>query len=222
MSMLIIENGQVKQSITSPLHDEVNHIGLALAPPESYLNSLGNTDNFMTKVEAGGTATETVATHEMLLEITEPATGYAAYLTKDTYTLSARPIAISFKLSTVSLELGSQNYRTAYIGFKTDFSTRQSAEEAAFYFYAGSEYRTCTTKGSRTDTTISKWNAGDVFTIIATSSVIIFYVNGVKVAEHSTNVPSGALYIGASVRLEVASGDKKSMIGISMIGIRRY
>ncbi|MDD5616324.1 MAG: hypothetical protein PHH85_09000 [Candidatus Methanoperedens sp.] len=225
MSMLIIENGLIKQSITSPLHDASNHTANALFIGEEYSNHLGVVDNFTQAVVAGaGSQTPDATNHKILLStgISAGVTS-AIFSTKKQYTFGSKPIVANFIINDSTIGVGS-GFSTQ-IGFSNNFAGSmqtagarkvmffRSISDAGFWFaYTGID-----TQGQTTALSVSN---GDFVTIIATSTQVLFYVNGALMAIHTTYIPTVAMNIGVSVYADSSTTERT--VSVDLMSIKKY
>lgn len=192
-------------------------------PPclEDYSNHSGAVDNFVeVNTAANGTAVEDVANHEMDLSSGITNAGYANFITKKTYTLDTKPLIYNCLIQNYAAGAGAQ--RRIRLGLSTLFTIATEPDAAKFGHVDGTWYASTAVGDSWTNTGISTLSTGDLVTIVATSAKVLFFVNGAEVAEHSTNIPTAALYVGASAAGMVDGVTTATAVSIDMMSIKKY
>ena len=215
-----IEDAQItdKQilSFMEEIEDSIFSIGL-----EEYSNHLGATDNFTeTNTSGNGTASADTTNHEMDLSSGITIVGHGDFITKKTFTIGSKPLV--FNAIIQNYVAGAAGHRRIRLGFSTVFGVATPSNVAMFYHYDGTWYAATASSDSWTNTVISALAGGDIVTIVATSSIVVFYVNGVVVATHTTNIPSAALYAGATALADASGVTTATSISIDMMGVKVY
>lgn len=112
------------------------------------------------------------------------------------------------------------SYTKHFVGFADNLSS--PSQIAAFQKTDADAWYATTRDGiSTTDTTGLSISDGDILNIILTSSSAKFFVNGTLVATHTTNLPTGALKFGSSVRAIQAPTTAASH-SVDFMSIKRY
>jgi hypothetical protein len=199
---------------------EYQHSGMF--PQEDYSNHLGATDNFTSTGTAGnGTATPDAANHKMVLSTGVTVTGSAWFEVAPTYTLGSKPIVANYIVQ--SLVNGAAGERRSSIGFHDNFGAPLETDGLLFYQDTGNNWVVRTTdSGSSTSQAITALANGDHLTIVATSSDVRFYVNGVLLFTSTTNIPTAALQFGAGTLTTVAAATTARTIGIDLMSIKTF
>ena len=189
---------------------------------EEYSNHLGATDNFtQTGTSGNGTATSDATNHEMDLATGITSVGHGRFHSKRQYTPSSKLIVVNFLIQNVTV--GAGGVRRSFVGLKADFSAPTNTNGIIFYCDETDVWKAYNVSGGTfTSTDITSLANGDVVTIMATSSKIIYMVNGAVVATHTTNIPSVGLYLGASVNSTTIAATTSRAISIDMMGIKAY
>lgn len=184
---------------------------------EEYSNHLGATDNFtQTGVSGNGTATSDATNHEM--DLSAGVTGIAYFDSKKSWTPSTKPIVVNIIPTSISVGTGGSSdlARRILLGLSSDFpSGAMTNKHLAIFIYLGGEFtengwiaRTQSGGAAYTETGLGAAgyiSNGNLLTIVATSSKVMFYVNGGLVATHNTNLPSSSMNTGACVYSNVAT-----------------
>ena len=215
-----IEDAQItdKQilSFMEEIEDSIFSIGL-----EEYSNHLGATDNFTeTNTSGNGAASADTTNHEMDLSSGITIVGHGDFITKKTFTIGSKPLV--FNAIIQNYVAGAAGHRRIRLGFSAVFDVTTPSNVAMFYHYDGTWYAATASSDSWTNTVISALAGDDIVTIVATSSIVVFYVNGVVVATHTTNIPSAVLYSGAGAIVDAAGATTATSISIDMMGIKAY
>ena len=188
---------------------------------EEYSNHLGAVDNFtQTAVGGAGTATPDAANHEMDLVGPSGNVGSAIMRTKSQYTLGSAPLVGSFLVQNIGVSDGAG--RNIEIGFSNGFATGGAAQMALVYYDGTSWYRQNANGLPGEAYVIPDISSGDIITIVATSSILQFFVNGVSVGTTSSNIPTGAMNCGVAVDRRVGAGATNLTASVDMMSLRRY
>lgn len=196
---------------------------LALLPAclEEYINHLGAVDNFTeTAVGGAGTATPDAANHEMDLVGPSGNVGSAIMRTKSQYTFGSQILVGSFLIQNIGVSDGAG--RNFEIGFSNGFATGGAAQAALVYYDGTNWYRKNANGLPGENAIISDISSGDTITIVATSSILRFFVNGVSIATTATNIPTGAMNCGVAVDRRVGAGATNLTASVDMMSLRRY
>jgi hypothetical protein len=196
----------------------LNHYPMA----ERYSNHLGAVDNFTEVATNGnGTATEDAANHEIDLEGGITVQGYGLFQTKKTWTLSAKPIIVNFIVNNIVAGVGSNK---SYAGLRSNFTNSSNVvagcgfmvdTDGDVFFYCAS--------GSVWNNNSITVNNGDLLTLVATSSSIRFYKNGVFQAERvAPYIPGSALHAGAGSLTYAIGSTTSGGISLDLLEITRY
>ena len=216
-----IEDAQItdKQilSIIEEIEDYTFSIGL-----EEYSNHLGATDNFTeTETDGNGTATADTTNHEMDLVSGVTLVGLAAFKSKDSWTPTAKPMIFNGIIENIVTGAGGRRYLKA--GFDGDWAALSTAPKAVFIYDSTDGWETETKDSSRTSKTISALSNGDLLTIVLTTTYAKFYVNGVLVQTHITNLPPDPMEIGMSCGSFVGEAATTSIsLSADLIGVKVY
>lgn len=196
---------------------------LALLPAclEEYINHLGAVDNFTeTAVGGAGTATPDAANHEMDLVGPSGNVGSAIMRTKSQYTFGSQILVGSFLVQNIGVSDGAG--RNFEIGFSDGFATGGAAQMALVYYDGTNWYRKNANGLPGEAYIISDISSGDTITIVATSSILRFFVNGVSVGTTTSNIPTGAMNCGVAVDRRVGAGATNLTASVDMMSLRRY
>jgi len=189
---------------------------------EEYSNHLGAVDNFTeVQVAGNGVATPDVANHEMDLSTGVGAVGYAAFNSKKLWTFGVVPIVSSFLIQ--NLVSGAGPSRASKVGFDADF-TDMALQDGAHFRQANSGAWNVETHlaGAQTTTGIDPLANGDLVSIVATSSAVMFYKNRVLLVTHDTNIPTVPVMIGAAVADTFGGVNPARTLSVDMMSIIRY
>jgi len=213
-----IEDAQITNKQIISFMEEIV-FGISL---EEYSNHFGNTDNFMeTNVSGtGATATEDATNHEMDLVSGTGSGGYANYISKDSWILGTKPIVVNMMFDNLVPGASSSDL---LMGLKNIFSSPSTNKSCVFCYDAGTAvWKAVTGHASNIEsTTITSPSPGDVLTIVATSSKVLYFVNGVVVATHTLYIPVTTQYFGAVVVNAIGSPSSLS-VSIDYINFKRY
>ncbi len=200
-------------------HDDDYHEGSGLSPEELYINHLGAVDNFTeTEITAPGTATPDAAIHSMVLDTTNGVgLAVAKFKTKlALWTLSTKPLILTVKV------LGLQNGDSGAQGKEIGFQIVGSGQGMQFTQQLDLSWTVDTgNAGGSVSTAISNIANNDILEIIATSSKIIYYVNGTIVATHTTYIPTAALLVMTHVYKGNAGMVAANQMSIDYMAVRR-
>lgn len=217
-----IEDAQItdKQiiSFVEEIHPIISNLVGSL---EEYNNHLGATDNFtQTGTSGNGSATVDTTNHEMDLATGIGNVGHGRFHSKSQYIPGSKPIIVNFLIQ--NLATGAAGIRRCFIGLKADFSAPTNTNGIIIYYDTDTWYAYNVSGGTSTSTVISALASGDLITIVATSSKIVFLVNGIIVATHTTNIPAVGLYFGASVNSTTFVPTTSFDVSIDMMSLKRY
>ncbi len=230
--MYLMVGGVAVSVLTAAVKDVANGIAgldanvllpLALLPAclEEYINHLGAVDNFTeTAVGGAGTATPDAANHEMDLVGPSGNVGSAIMRTKSQYTFGSQILVGSFLVQNIGVSDGAG--RNFEIGFSDGFATGGAAQTALVYYDGTNWYRKNANGLPGENAIISDISSGDTITIVATSSILRFFVNGISVATTATNIPTGAMNCGVAVDRRVGAGATNLTASVDMMSLRRY
>lgn len=194
---------------------------------ERYDNHLGTEDNFLeTAVVGTGSTTESASAHRREISSGTTDTSSATYRSKTQYTIGAYHTVFNCKLSGISS--GTTNSKTAYIGLFNAVGTPASA--IAFFWDTDNAWycRTASqTLGGTTDTAITAVVTDDHLTIVVSVLNGVarakFFVNGVMVASHTTNIETVfSMNLGAFTRCGTGGAVQAKTILISQFGFEKY
>lgn len=187
-------------------------------PQEEYSNHLGAVDNFTQSATAGnGTAATDAANHEMDLSSGNTIVGYGNFITKKTFTVDSEPLIYNCLIQ--NYVAGAAGQRRIRLGFSTVFDLNTPSDVAMIYHVDGTWYAATAVGASWTNTGIAALSSGDFVTIVVTSSECRFYVNGVVVANHTTNLPTAALYAGGLAITDVAGATTATSVSIDLFSV---
>lgn len=189
---------------------------------EAYENHMGAVDNFTETVTDGnGTATEDAANHEMDLSSGITVTGAAIFRMKKDWVFATKPTVCNFILQ--NFVPGTSGKFEAFAGFKQNFATDLYEEHAVFHWDYTGIFRASTADGVSEQTTgIGVVSAGDVLSIIATSAKVMYFVNAVLVATHTTYVPTSTQKVGGSIVAYAAGAGAARLASIDYMSVKRY
>jgi hypothetical protein len=224
-------DGNEFDGVTNPITDSgtATYIGKSFgvftAMPENeiyegYTNHMDRQDNFFTNsTTALGSDTYDLTTPKWTISSGAGA-GDARLSTKKTYTLSNKPIIVNIIIQDITTGTGSQ--RETHLGLNADF-TIFSANKAAFCQMNDNSWHARTMNGTTaTDTALTSPVAGDLLTIVATSSQVDYYVNGVWLVSHTTNIPETAMYVGAGVIGSAGTVTVARSIALNYLDLKVY
>lgn len=193
---------------------------------QRYDNHQGNIDNFIITAAVGsGSATEDAGAHRMNLLSGLTANNYGAYYSTSQYVIGAYHTVFNCVLSAIAV--GTLNTEKAYIGF---FNTLSAPANAIAFFWDVDEQWYCRTasqtSGATTDTLIADVVSNDHLSIIAFVRdglpQVKFYVNGVLVATHTTNIETVfAMNFGVFARCVVNAIANKD-VKIDYVSFEKY
>lgn len=187
---------------------------------EIYQNHLGVIDNFLQSVTvAGGTVTANAANHR--IDLAGTTFGDSAYIeTKDSYTLGAKPIIISFILQNIAI--GGSSYGFMGLHNSTDLNIPNDGACAQLLYstpLGGSAlFPRCTNGGSLTSGTAFRVYNGDVITIVATSAKALYFQNGTLKDTLTSNLPTASL----TSRFIATRGTVNINCGVDMFTLDKY
>ncbi len=193
------KGGVISESTAVPL--PVNLENLFHVVRSRYYSHTGAVDNYtQTGTAGGGTATETAATHRMVLSTALNAISNARYYTKQNFDPIMRTV-ISAHLFQTTADITAVDY--VYFGLKTDFTVQTTAGEDIIMFRGNNNTWNAITQdigGGTTNIALASVPITDaIFTIVLTASKISFYIDGAFVGTSVTNIPTGSMYIGCGV-----------------------
>jgi hypothetical protein len=225
MSLLIIENGLLRY-LELGEYIKFNEFNPEIFCIEKYSNHLGNVDNFLTTSVLGdATATEDAGAHRMMLLSGVSASARSAYSSASQFSVGAQHTIFNCVLSSISAGTGAN--KTAYIGF---FNSLVTPGNVIAFFQDTDDTWHCKTisqtSGGTTDTPISALATYDHLTVVISklNSFVraVFYVNGLVVAKHTTNIETiFTMNLGAFTRSSTNAGTSRT-INISYIGFEKY
>jgi len=188
---------------------------------EEYSNHNGNVDNYMEVGTSGNaTATENAADHSMDLVTGLVLVGTARFNSKLAVALSAKPWIVNGKIT--NMVSGAGGTRDSYIGLSDDWTDTVQENSSTFRQNLDNNWTCVTSKAaSYTNSAIAAVTAGDIMTIVATSSKVRFFVNGTLVATHTTDIPIATLKLGANVLTRGAAATVSREMGVDLIAQRR-
>lgn len=189
---------------------------------EEYSNHLGAVDNFTQTITGGnGTANTDAANHEMDLSTGLNIVGYGGFQTKSTYALATMPLVSNFVVQNLQASVGG-NYRTMW-GLKSDFTLSTIANCAVFDSPAtgASDYVKSQNGGAIESTAITPVANGDLLTIVATTTSIMFFVNGVLVGTHTAEIPAANLRVGAVIHATSGGISTAGLASVDMMSMKR-
>jgi hypothetical protein len=189
---------------------------------EEYNNHLGATDNFTQTATAGnGVAAADAANHEMDLSSGAGAVGYATFNTKRTYTPSAEPLVANLLIQ--NIVNGAGGNRLTFLGLVGDWANVSVGHYAVISQEGDDSWAARSWDTANLESTaITALSNGDFVTIVVTTSVVYFFVNGALVATHSTYVPSGAMSLGGLTSCTPLAATGARQISIDMMGVKRW
>jgi len=207
-----------------------NDLNLLLVS-EEYANHLGSTDNFIQiGISGNGAVSSNTTTHEMFLFTGIANNGHAAFYTKNGYPLTANPIVINVIYKSWQAGNSGVDRYGVKIGLYDHFTSEEFAydSQGAYFEFQGigafANWDTITTPaaGQRMNS-IDDLIAGDLLTIIATSSKVQFYKNGILLTTHTDYLPiTSSMNIGVIVQTDGAGDIGQSMnTGVDFIGLKR-
>lgn len=189
---------------------------------ERYSNHLGAVDNFTEVVTNGNGATAEDATnHEVDLEGGITVVGYGLFQTKKTWTLSAKPIVVNFIVNNLVEGTGSNK---SYAGLRANFTDSSNVVAGCGFLIDtnGDHFSYCASGTTWNYNSITVAN-GDLLTLVATSSSVRFYKNGVFQAERvAPYIPAGTLHAGAGSLSYAPGCTVTNSISLDLIEIIRY
>lgn len=125
--------------------------------------------------------------------------GYAYYTTKKTWTASTSVLVCNLLVQNLVDNTSGDAY--TYLGFKNSFSAYDTGSSAMFFMDdLGDWYTYSDNLGDAESNLISNIVAGDLLTIVLTSSEIKFNKNGTLLHTHTIRIPTSSLYVGAGIR----------------------
>lgn len=189
---------------------------------EEYTNHEG-TNDFFTELPVGGngTAVHNAADHGMDLSGGATVQGHGGYMSKKTFTMGARPAVCSFVIQ--DIVDGTASKFESFYGLKTDFTSDLYLNQAAFVHNYLGQWRAISADGANDEeTSISPVSAGDVLTVVATSSSVRYYVNGALVATHGTYIPAAAMHLGGSIVAYAAGAGVARTTMVDFMSIKQY
>ncbi len=223
MSLMVIRNGNIVKSAAMP-SDQYGYVRSELLPPygEEYLNHLGNVDNFtQTAVTGNGTATSDATNHRMNLVSGTGVGGHARFETKKGWILSSKPIITNFIVQNIVDGVG--GYKYTPIGLGESFAPIDNfSYMIVFMQYDDNAWYTHTRNVTVTSTSIAPIANNDLLTIVATSTKASFFVNGILVSEHTTNIPTGRSLKMAGSPQGTAATTTSREIAIDMMSIKVF
>ena len=149
------------------------------------------------------------------------AVGLASFKSKDSWTPTVKAMIFNGKIENIVTGAGGHRYLKA--GFDSDWGAGSLTDKAVFIYDSTDGWETETQNGSRTTNSISALSNGDILTIVLTTSYAKFYVNGVLVQTHTTNLPPGALEIGMVVGSYLGGAATTSIsLSADMVGVKVY
>jgi hypothetical protein len=196
----------------------------ALLPPcmEEYSNHLGAVDNFTQIGTTGnGEASTDAVNHKMDLSCGLTVVGHGRFESKELWTLGLKPIVANFIIGAVVD--GVAGSRRSRFGLKADFSDYSDVNAVEFYHNNSDNWvaRTFGTSFGNSQS-ISDIVAGDLCTIVATSSSCEFFVNGVLVHTSTTYIPTSALHVGGQAISSTTAATTARELGIDMMSLKRF
>ena len=125
--------------------------------------------------------------------------GYGIFRTKKSWTLGTEPIVVNMIMQNFT-DSGGVASTSGYLGLKNDLTSATANRVAAFYRSNTGAWsvRTKTLAGAGEADLVTVAN-GDLLTIVATSSSVEYYINGVHQVTHTADIPTTALYCGGAV-----------------------
>jgi hypothetical protein len=189
---------------------------------EAYENHLGAVDNFTQVVTDGnGTATPDAANHEMDLSSGAAVTGAAIFRAKPSWTLGTKPMTANFIIQ--NIVAGSSSKYESFFGYKNNHASDTYRNHAVFHHdYTGIWRVSTADAGAEQTTGIGAVSNGDVLSIIATSSKVLYFVNGVLVGEHTANIPTATLKFGACIVAYAAGAAVARTVSIDYMSMKKY
>lgn len=189
---------------------------------ERYSNHLGAVDNFTEVNTLGnGTTTEDAANHEVDLTGGITIVGHGLFQTKETWTLSAKPIIVNFIVNNIVEGTGSNK---AYAGLRANFTNSSNVTAGCGFLVdtSGDTFSYCASGGVWNNNAIVVAN-GDLLTLVATNSSVRFYKNGVFQAERvAPYIPAGALHAGAGSLTYGVGSTVTGSISLDLLEVTRY
>ncbi len=205
MSLVVISDGIIAYSLGLAQHGDGYHYPQARTLGEFFNNHEGTTENFLATATSGNaTAAADAANHEMDLSSGITLAGVGSYGSKKTWALSSSMMVFNGIISAFNIAAVSTGVMRA--GFKTNFTADTNANQAVFRMNSDGTWVCITSNATlSTQTAITTPTAGDVLSVILTSSYARFYVNGAAVATHTTRLPVNVVGIG--VHVTAGAGD---------------
>jgi hypothetical protein len=197
---------------------DINSMNLSL---EEYSNHLGTTDNFTsTGTHGNGTANTNAATHEMDLSSGDTILGYGYYSIDKGNVLSSTQIFANYIID--NIVNGGGGYRYSYIGLSESWVNFLSSDYAAFYQKYDGSWRVEVYNGAIVSwKNITSITNGSLLTIMATSSMIHFFVNKTLVATFNKNLPTHSLYAGTIVMTDTTPATTARELSVDMISFKK-
>lgn len=205
------------------IHNDFMHDKQLRHTVEKYSNHLGAVDNFTQTPVSTGTATTDAANHKMDLVSGNAVGSYAAFMTKTTRVLSTKPLVLNFLVT--GLVNGTGANKITNIGLNADFSLIPGGAGYILFTQYPDDVWSIAVKGPLGTSlylSLSIQN-GDMLTIVATTTELFFLVNGVIVLDltNAAQIPTNAMYVGASVLCMSAAGTSR-LASIDMMSLDAY
>jgi len=244
MTLQVIRSGVVVQSVALAQHTATMHVGSAARAAadgvasldgsgylpilqmrpciEDYSNHLGAADNFIEIVTTGaGSVTPDATNHEFDIDSTTSAVSTAVVQSKKLWTLGAKPIVANFIVA--NHVTGSGGNKFSYFGFRNDFTAADIEKFAGFQVTGiGQLWGFTKETGDYQYSNCGSITGVELLTVIATSSKVYLFADGVLKATHTTHIPTSALHVGAAARADSNTITVARSFSLCMIGMRRY
>lgn len=189
---------------------------------EEYSNHLGVIDDFITANVAGnGVVAADAANHEIDVTTGANAIGHGTIHTKKTYTLGTKPLVCNMLVQ--NLVTGTSNVNTkTMLGLMSMVTGVGTNHSAVFHQDSAGDWFTLTCAAACTSNGIADVTNGDLLTIVATSSAVLFFVNGTLVQTHTTNLPTAGAYYGAKVGTLVNTNAVGRSCSVDLMGVKKW
>lgn len=189
---------------------------------EFYSNHLGTTDNFLSLATGGtGSGTPDTTNHELDIATGTTDGSYVWYRSKDTWAASVKPLIANIILSAKPTLAGGNNTEMV-AGFTDNSKPAKTGSALAACFSicsypGGAETQALTNDGTSVTRTGISFSANDLLTVILTPLKAIFLVNGIIVATHTTNIPSGNVHLQSSLRISGESVNRTMSVDMMSV-----
>lgn len=203
-------------------------LSAAQLPPatEQHHNHYGFAGSaFETNSTAGnGTLADDSPNHEIDITTGITVVGRAVRYMKPSYTLSAKPLVFSAILRNVVVGVPGTHQKFTIVGLKNNIISSVLDDAIVFKQMDEGDWYVQTFNGGvgALDIISGGIADGSRLTIVATTSRVIYLVNGVVVASHTTGIPDAAMNPICGVYADQAGLTTARSCSIDYIGLTRY